>query len=64
MTVNGEPAAFPAGTTVAQLVATRADEHRRVAVALNGAVVPRSRWPSTALSSGDAVEVLVATAGG
>ena len=52
------------GTTVADLVAARAQEHRRVAVAVNGDVVPRSAWSSTGLQDGDAVEVLVAVAGG
>ena len=62
--VNGDALLLPDGTTVAQLVAERAEDHRRVAVAVNGAVVPRSRWPSTPLAGGDAVEVLVAVAGG
>ena len=62
--VNGAPSEVDDATTVAQLVATRAEEHRRVAVALNGEVVPRSAWGTTALSDADAVEVLVAVAGG
>ena len=64
LTVNGEDAELPAGTTVADLVAMRAPEHRRVAVARGGAVVPRSSWPTELLADGDAVEVLVAVAGG
>ena len=39
-------------------------DHRRIAVAVNADVVPRSAWPSTVLRDGDAVEVLVAVAGG
>ena len=62
--VNGEPVELPDGTTVADLVARRAEGHRRVAVARNGDVVPRSTWSATALTEGDAVEVLVAVAGG
>jgi sulfur carrier protein len=49
---------------VAALVAVRIGEHRRVAVAVNGEVVPRSRWETTGLTPGDAVEVLAPTAGG
>jgi len=64
VTVNGAPSQLDDATTVAQLVATRAEEHRRVAVALNGDVVPRSAWGTTSLQAGDAVEVLVAVAGG
>lgn len=64
LTVNGEPAQVEDGTTVADLVAARAEEHRRVAVARNGDVVPRSAWGATVLEPQDALEVLVATAGG
>lgn len=35
-----------------------------VAVAVNGAVVPRSAWATTALRDGDAVEVVTAVQGG
>ena len=62
--VNGEPAELADGTTVADLAAGRAEGHRRVAVAVNATVVPRGAWPTTVLSEGDAVEVLVAVAGG
>ncbi|MCW2682554.1 MAG: thiamine biosynthesis protein ThiS, partial [Blastococcus sp.] len=48
----------------AALVAVRTAGHRRVAVAVNGEVVPRSRWETTGLNPGDAVEVLAPTAGG
>jgi sulfur carrier protein len=46
------------------LVAERSSGHDRVAVALNGDVVPRSRWTATELSPGDRLEVLAPTAGG
>ena len=64
VTVNGVPTDVPDGTTVAGLVAERSEGHRRVAVAVNGGVVPRSTWESTDLNPGDAVEVLAPTAGG
>ena len=64
LTVNGAASEVDDATTVAQLVAARAEEHRRVAVAVNGDVVPRSAWGTTGLQAGDAVEVLVAVAGG
>ena len=62
--VNGAPVELDDATTVDQLVKARAEEHRRVAVAVNGDVVPRSSWRTIRLSAGDAVEVLVAVAGG
>ncbi|WP_222195634.1 sulfur carrier protein ThiS [Modestobacter italicus] len=64
LTVNGVPAEFPAGTTVATLVAERNGGHDRVAVARNSDVVPRSSWATTELSPGDRLEVLAPTAGG
>lgn len=64
VTVNGVPTVVEETTTVARLVATRGGEHRRVAVAVNGDVVPRSRWETTGLGAGDSIEVLVPTAGG
>ena len=62
--VNGEPADLREGLTVADVVASRAGELRRVAVAVNADVVPRSAWATTVLRDGDAVEVLSPVAGG
>ncbi len=64
LTVNGAPADLPDGASVADLVAVRAEDRRRLAVARNGEVVPRSAWAATALAPGDTVEVLAAVAGG
>jgi sulfur carrier protein len=64
--VNGTAAERPAGTTVADVVAelTGNRETKGVAAAVNGAVVPRGRWPSLLLGDGDRVEVLTAVQGG
>ena len=64
VTVNGTTADVADDTTVADLVAERSGGHDRVAVALNGDVVPRSSWADARLSPGDALEVLAPTAGG
>ena len=64
VTVNGEPAEVTDGWTVGDLVRDRADEQRKVAVARNGEVVPRSEWETTRLSTGDVLEVLAPVAGG
>ena len=60
--INGAPAQIDEDITVAELVASRASRH--VAVALNGAVVPRGVWDATRLQPGDTVEVLAPVAGG
>ncbi|MDG4825588.1 sulfur carrier protein ThiS [Asanoa sp. WMMD1127] len=63
LTVNGEAVDLTPPVTVAALVASRTDQ-RRIAVARNGEVVPRSQWVTTALAEGDEVEILAAVAGG
>ena len=64
VTVNGTQTEVAEGITVADLVATLTDARRRVAVAVNSEVVPRSGWETTSLRAGDSVEVLAAVAGG
>ena len=64
VTVNGAPVEVEQNATVAAVVAARSGGHDRVAVALNGAVVPRSGWDTTRLRAGDSLEVLAPTAGG
>jgi sulfur carrier protein len=64
--VNGQPAEVAQGQTVAGLLAHLGHPAGGpgIAVALNGEVVPRSAWPSTALDDNDRVEVLGAAQGG
>jgi sulfur carrier protein len=64
--LNGNPAELEAGATVVDAVdAAGADPERRgVAVAIDGEVVPRSKWETTALEDGQRVEVLHAAQGG
>ncbi len=66
ITVNGERAEVPGGATVASVLAElglRPDE-RGVAVAVDGEVIPRERWPSFTLGAEARVEVLTAMQGG
>lgn len=62
--VNGQVRALTGEATVAQLVAGMVPGWRGVAVAVNGEVVPRTRWTAAALCDGDRVEVLTAAQGG
>jgi sulfur carrier protein len=62
--VNGTQRTWAVATSLADLVAVMAPAARGVAVAVNGAVVPRSEWERTPLVAGDQVEVLVASQGG
>jgi sulfur carrier protein len=64
--LNGAERTVETGTTLLDLVAQAADdpERRGIAVALEGEVVPRSRWSETRLADGARVEVLEARPGG
>ena len=62
--VNGDVSSQPAGTTVSVLVDHVAPSPKGIAVAVNGEIIPRSCWTTTALADGDEVEVLGAAQGG
>jgi sulfur carrier protein len=66
VTLNGDPRDVRPGTTVAAVVleAGVAPDERGVAVAVDGEVVPRTRWGGTSLEPEARVEILRATAGG
>ncbi|HEY7405315.1 MAG TPA: sulfur carrier protein ThiS [Candidatus Angelobacter sp.] len=62
--INGDPREFPDGLTVAALVAQLGMKPDRVAVELNLEIVPRAKWETTALKSGDKLEVVHFVGGG
>ncbi|HZP25469.1 MAG TPA: sulfur carrier protein ThiS [Dehalococcoidia bacterium] len=63
-TVNGSPRSLPDGLTVAGFVATLPQRQRFVAVARNGDVVPKERWPQVTIQEGDIIEVVRMVGGG
>jgi sulfur carrier protein len=63
VTVNGLARDVEAHT-IAELVAALGLTGKRIAVEMNGEIVPRSRYASTALSSGDKLEIVGAVGGG
>jgi sulfur carrier protein len=64
VTLNGERRTVADDTTVDLVVAALERGRAGVAVAVNGDVVPRSRWAATTLAADDRVEVLAAAQGG
>ncbi len=62
--INGEAATVDASLTVATLLAARGLTGKRVAVEINGAIVPRSLHANTALRDDDRLEIVVAVGGG
>jgi sulfur carrier protein len=63
--INGASEPLSAATLEQLLLAKEVDTGQRgIAVALNGAVVPRAAWRDTALKPGDSVEIVRARQGG
>ena len=76
ITINGETRTAHADTTLSDIIAettgrqlqadgTAADGQRLgIAVAVDVAVIPRSRWSSTGLRDGQNIEIITAMQGG
>ena len=62
--LNGETYSVSPATTLAQLVDQLALSQKRIAVELNGAIVPRSQHSHTVLTAADTVEIVTAIGGG
>jgi len=62
--LNGEATAVAEGISVNDLIAGLQLTGRRVAVEINGDLVPRSRWPEVRIKDGDRAEVVHAIGGG
>jgi sulfur carrier protein len=63
--VNGQDEPLAVATLAALLEEKAVDTGQRgIAVALNGAIVPRAAWPQTTLQPGDNVEIVRARQGG
>ena len=62
--VNGEEFEIASGWSVAKLVEERGPDRSRVAVELNGEIVPRGTFDDTLLHDGDKVEIVHFVGGG
>ncbi len=62
--INGEPHRLSAGCTLTALLSRLEMGERRVAVAINREVIPRSEFDDVQLRDGDRIEVLEAVGGG
>ena len=63
--INGEDRTVDAGTIMELLRSEGVDDTARfVAVAVNGAVVPRADWTTRSLGNGDDVEIVNPVSGG
>jgi sulfur carrier protein len=64
VTVNGERRAFPAETTLLDVVRALGLEPERVAIEYNRAIIKRELWPSTALDHDAEIEIVQFVGGG
>ena len=62
MILNGNQSSFQG--TVEQLLVHEGISPRGVAVAINGEIVSKSAWNTTALKDSDVIEIVTAAAGG
>ncbi|GAB3381538.1 sulfur carrier protein ThiS [Lysobacter fragariae] len=62
--LNGESRQLAAPQSVLELLQTEGLGERRVAVEINGEIVPRSRHGETVLGEGDRIEIVHALGGG
>lgn len=63
-TINGEARSLPETLTVAQLLERLGYDRRRVAVEVNGEVVPAARHAEQTLASADRIEIVALVGGG
>ncbi len=64
LVVNGDAQTVPCPCTVATLLVQLGLESRRVAVAIDRDVIPRSSFATHRLAAGDRIEILEAVGGG
>ncbi len=62
--LNGETRQLATAPTLTELLAAEGLAERRVAVEVNGEIVPRSQHPAHRLQDGDVVEIVHALGGG
>ena len=62
--LNGQTSTLEAGCTIAALLEIEGFAQRRVAVEVNGEIVPRGSHASHVLQAGDRVEIVHALGGG
>lgn len=62
--LNGAPLALSATCTITELLTHQSLAERRVAVEVNGEIIPRSRHADHRLADGDKVEIVHALGGG
>ena len=64
ITLNGQSKTLANTDTVGSLIIELGYENKRIAVELNGDIVPKSQHASTPIKEGDTLEIVGAVGGG
>ena len=64
LTINGETSEWPADTSLRTLFVRSGLNEQRVAVVVNGDVVPRARHEAFVIHADDRIEILTLAGGG
>ncbi|MGG5142947.1 MULTISPECIES: sulfur carrier protein ThiS [Alcaligenes] len=64
ITLNGQSKTLANSDTVGSLIRELGYENKRIAVELNGDIVPKSQHANTPIKDGDTIEIVVAVGGG
>ena len=62
--INGEAREFSAPPTVAEMIESLGVAGKKIAVEINGGIIPRGRIAEQQVRDGDIVEIVVAVGGG
>jgi sulfur carrier protein len=62
--INGENRSFPASISVSELIQDMDLQGKRIAIEINGEIVPASQHSSHLLSNHDRIEIVGAIGGG
>lgn len=64
ISINGEARRFDSALTLTQLLERLEMTGKKLAVEMNGEIVPKSQHATTPLNNGDQLEIVVAVGGG
>jgi sulfur carrier protein len=64
LSLNGEVTPLPENNILSFLLEQQGYQMQKIAVAINGAFVPRSQYAATAINDGDEIDVIQAVGGG
>lgn len=64
ISINGEARRFDSTLTLTELLDRLEMTGKKLAVEMNGEIVPKSQHATTSLNSGDRLEIVVAVGGG